>query len=242
MPVEYARSPVVVAVFEFFIEGANYDPTVAKNVFDALRLDYAGKTDEQLSAVELELGPAGPRVQQTQPRHRLWSADGKTLAQFAKDMFAFNALSPYRHYREYEAGIGAVFETYVSRAMPRAFRFIGQRYINHITLPAKDSHPADYFSVYPRLATRGRIFAAQIQTDELPNGAVVLNLAFQGSDSDDRPTFALDLYARTSRGADIPVEWPAAKSWHDEAHEAILRAFQLALTPKGHEFLGRTSS
>lgn len=242
MPVQYDRSPVVEAIFEFFVEGASIPPNVAGQIFEKLQKDYAGKRDEQVSAAEIDLGPSGPRVRTAKPRHRLWRTDGTALAQFAEDMFAFNALRPYTHYADYSEQIARLFQLYTELAQPSGFRFLGQRYINLVTLPSHDAHPADYFSIYPRIRREGRIFAAQIQTHELANGTVVLNLAFQGSDADDRPTYALDLYARTVRGGAVPVEWAAVKSWHDTAHAAILEAFEVALTRTGAEYLGRVTN
>ena len=113
---------------------------------------------------------------------------------------------------------------------------LGQRYINKVILP-RTGDAKTYFAIYPRLpakvAHEHPPFSMQVQIAPLKSsGQVVLTLTYQGRDKDS-PIYILDLYARS--GQPVAADWDAIETWQREAHAAIKRCFELAITPKSRK-------
>ncbi len=153
-------------------------------------------------------------------------------------MCAFNALRPYSHFVDYLPNIERLFKAYLNETQPEGVLFLGQRYINHITLPSPDTQPWDYFTVYPRLPNREipGIFGIQIQTARLSHGQVVMNLTRMGQP---QSAYSLDIYARTEDRPRIVAAWDAIATWLDEAHVKVKQCFEFGLQSKAQEMLGR---
>lgn len=243
MGLHYDKSPLVEAVFEVYAVPTAPAQAAPGGLEGKLRSAYAGKREVlQALGVHVQLGP-GPNVSQdlvrSPDRVRLWSDDGRRMVQFGADMCALNALPPYGHFEDYQPAFKQLFQAFADEVRPGQIAALGQRYINRIVLP-RASEAATYFTVYPRLpedvARTHPPFSMLVHAGNLSDGAVVLTLTYQGLHSE-QPTYILDLYARsdTRRAAD----WDAVHAWHREAHEAIVRCFESALTPSCQLLLGR---
>jgi uncharacterized protein (TIGR04255 family) len=246
MPIRYRNTPLVEAVFETFFVGGQWDGGVLAKLDARLGVEFAGHRDEMQNfpGIEFRMTPTGPRVRATQqqpPKYRRWDVPGKRLVQYSAEMCAFNALKPYTHYVDYRPDMEKLFRAYVEESRPPAVRFLGQRYINRVSLPSVDEHPSGYFTIYPEEVPhdrRGVIFSMQVQTELVAHGRVVMNLAFQTVEAG-QPVYVLDVYARTDEKPSIRLEWSDVAAWQDEAHGAVKRAFELALTDKCRTLLGR---
>jgi uncharacterized protein (TIGR04255 family) len=205
---------------------------------------YSGQSDQitPLGGVKVDVkaNQAVPIPISGAPRRRMWASDGSRLVQFAEDLCAFNALRPYSHYVDYLPAIEHLFERYSVYAQPDGTRFLGHRYINQIQLPP-EAEPRDYFQVYPAIpqnmpAPAHPPFALNLQTEQLKPGQVMMTLAFKGIEAE-KPTYILDINARTPDDPPISFNWPEVRAWHDDAHEAVKRGFEFAITEKCRQFL-----
>lgn len=245
MTTRYRDAPLVEAVFEFAPQRVDFPPAEANLLRDELSATYSGRSDEHqpFGAIQVRVTGREASAQPTlaAPRRRMWTPDGSRLVQFAADLCAFNVLSPYSHYVDYLPAIADFVGRYSTHAHPDGTRFLGHRYINQIRLPA-EAHPRDYFAVYPTIpeqipTPRHAPFALNLQTEALSQGQVMMSLAFQGVEAE-RPTYLLDIYARTSDDPTIGFNWPEVRAWHDEAHDAVKRGFEFAITDQCRQFLG----
>ena len=249
MPYEYAHNPIIEAVFEFAPMNAQLPALAAEDLARTLAPNFGGQRDTVGSGggIEIEATPQGQRARALPmgpARHRMWSPDRARLVQFGLDMFVFNALPPYTHYSAYLPQIREAFDAYRAAARPTTVAYLGQRYINRITLPSPDVLPRSIFRVYPEIHEAGEHlrhpqFYLQVQAEEIQRGQVVLSLMYQGPDEERRPTYLLDLYARSVDAPGIEFTWERVAAWHERAHVAISRTFEFALTRDGYNILGR---
>lgn len=172
--------------------------------------------------------PVGPSQQK---RFQVWNESKDQVLQFSNSLASFNLLSSaYRGYEKHRDQMKDFFHEYLAVYAPPQILFLGQRFLNQVLLPAEQM-PESMFRIYPQLPlslkSAHRPFAVQIQTESLKdNGNVTLSLTYQGL-RDGQHLYILDIYARSGPMPDAQLEW------HDEAHEAIRRAFSLAFTTEG---------
>jgi uncharacterized protein (TIGR04255 family) len=244
MSTRYRDAPLVEAIFEFAPQRAVLSLDDAELLRAELGTIYSGRTDQLTFGgvkVQVSKGQASTVSMPLPPRRRMWTPDGSRLVQFASDLFVFNALAPYSHYVDYLPAMEDLFSRYSARAQPDGTRFLGHRYINQIQLPA-EARPRDYFGVYPEIpahmpAPPHPPFALNLQTEPLSPGQVMMTLSFKGIEAE-KPTYLLDIYARTPDDPQISFNWPEVRAWHDNAHEAVKRGFEFAITDQCRQFLG----
>jgi uncharacterized protein (TIGR04255 family) len=250
MPFEYGRNPIIEAVFEFAPAGGSVGNNAMEQLQAHFAPTYAGRQDSIAvsGGFELETGPSGIRAARALPagpaRRRMWNAESSRLVQFGPDMFVFNALRPYSHFENYLPAMEDGFRTYARIAGAPSVAFLGQRYINQIVLPSQSEDPCDYFRMYPRLHVTGAQqrhppFALQLQAEEIKRGQVVLTLTYQGLDAEQRPTYLLDVYARTVDNPGIDFAWERVQAWQELAHVAVGRTFDFALGERSYTLLDR---
>ncbi|MCU1282455.1 MAG: hypothetical protein JWM53_6001 [bacterium] len=233
VPNGYKNAPIAEAIYEF-------SPTSVPKWYEAsprqLIADvgdgYPVREDVEIGSATFQIGPAGVKTPPPTvvPRTRLWTADKKRMFQFGQDLCAFNALAPYTSYYDYLPAMRPLVEFYAARTRATSVLFLGQRYLNQILLPDVQADPADYFAMYPRIKTRHQPFAMQLGGGGVMHGNTVLSLVFQGLDAGVRPRYLLDIYVRTSDNPPIAFQWDEMQAWQDNAHQAVLRAFEEAIT------------
>jgi len=239
---QYKRSPLVEAVFEFMPISAGLDDAGMAALRRA-SADYSEEKVEQNILQRVDISPARPPRSTTvhqAVRYKRTHTSKTKLAQFSSELFCFNALVPYTHYRDYKPEIERLFAEYVRSARPTGVRFLGQRYINKILLPTDDADPSDYLAIHPKMNTPTRRIFLQMEAAQLAKGGHLLaSLSYQGPDvATKRPTYILDLYARTGDRPAIDFLWPDVCAWHDLAHEALVKAFEASIDEKARTLLG----
>jgi uncharacterized protein (TIGR04255 family) len=245
----YKRSPLVEAVFEFMPISAELDDAGLA----ALRLassEYQDETVEQGVLQRVDFSPTGPVSSKTEarpPRYKRMHSSKTMLVQFSRELFCFNALVPYTHYLDYKPEIERLFSEYVRAARPRGVLFLGQRYLNRIMLPTDAADPSEYLALYPRMSPstrRQKPMFLQIEAEQFAEGGHVLaTLSYQGPDgATKRPTYVLDLYARTGERPAIDFLWPNVSTWHDFAHDALTKAFESSIEDEARSLFGLEES
>jgi uncharacterized protein (TIGR04255 family) len=244
----YDRPPIIEAIYEFAPVGAALGDSGIRRLKDQFAAEYTGRSDAVVGSAgyEIEWGPAGSRASPLPPgplRHRLWAADNSALVQFGTDLFAFNALPPYSSYASYVPRMEPAFARYRAATGTTKVSFLGQRYLNRIALPSLDAPPREFFTLYPALPGERRAshrpFSMSVQTEEVQRGQVIVTLTYQGPDAERRPSYILDIYARTVDNPGMDFEWDRVKAWQDLAHTALNRAFEFAITEDCRTLLGR---
>jgi uncharacterized protein (TIGR04255 family) len=243
MATRYRKTPLSEAIFEFAPLDATLTTDGVEHLKSAFSDEYPKAEELPGMEVEVEFGPAGVSAKhggKKTVRYRLWNQARSRLVQVAQDMCAFNALPPYSHYIDYLPDIEKLFAEYSRTCRPAGIRLLGHRYINRIFLPSEDVDPTDYFAFYPPL--RGRRhppFLLRFETEPLPRGGQVTLSLYYASLDNQKPVYFLDLYAQAAQNLNYAFDWTLAKAWQDEAHDAVTRAFELAITDRCRELLGR---
>ena len=241
MPILYEKAPLVEAVFELFVEDPSWSASTVERLDRIFKGDFPGVEEVRNFNYEIRFTPDGPEHRPaTQANiHRRWRADRQRLVQYSSQMCAFNALKPYTKFVDYLPTIQKLFRAYLAETKPGKVKYLGQRYINRITIPA-GARPSDYFTFYPDLKAQNipGVFGMQLETSRLANGRVVMNLALQ-SQPGNPPEYVLDLYARTDDLQPIAPQWAEIEAWNTAAHNAIETSFEGVLQPKAQEMLGR---
>lgn len=244
VPQPYDSPPIVEAVYEVFVQDSpGWSQLSLERIREKVKDQFGGSKDVlEPVGVQVQFGP-GKTIAQTMtpeaPRHRLWSSDKSEMFQFSSAMCAYNLLAKYRGFDEHKADLERIVGVYLAEASSTGILWVGQRYINKITLPSSGTNPSEYFLFYPALppSSSHRPFALQVVTESFEGGSVTLNLAYQ----DEGPSGAdyfLDIYARSK----IAVAANAAevREWQERAHQPVKRAFESALTDKARAlFEGR---
>lgn len=236
---EYGRQPLVEAIFELFAD-SEQDATWTHDTLPKLTALFPDFTshEEQLRdfGIGIEVEPNGSIKRTTHlPRERVrrWDASRQQAVQFGPHMCAHNVLgSAYQHCPNHLPVVARTVRAYLDVVKPAKLAWIGQRYINAIEIPITDDDVASYFEIYPKLP-RGlvghRPIAIQLQTIEVKNGLVLVNLSLQDTDTD-HATYVLDVYARSS-GA-VPLDADGILHWQEEAHKGVSDSFELSISDR----------
>ena len=241
----YRKPPLVEAVFEVFAVPTRWSDEAQQAIESAFRDVYSGKREEmQPVGLHFQIGPGlalqGLKTEQQPGRVRLWTPDGDRMLQFAPNMCALNILPPYSHYVEYQPELERLTRMYLDLAQPEATALLGQRYINKVVLP-EDGTPERFFGVYPAvpedIRKRNPPFSMQVEVGTLGvGGNVVVTLTAKGIE-DGLPVYVLDVCARSQ--APGPATWDSIHRWQDEAHKAVMAAFEMAITDLARDLFGR---
>ena len=81
---------------------------------------------------------------------RLQSADGRYIAQFNRDGFAFSRLHPYESWDQFKEEAMRLWKMYADLAKSLEVHRLGVRFINRITLPVGEVRLEDYLRVPPQ--------------------------------------------------------------------------------------------
>lgn len=128
------------------------------DTFRALRSKLAStlpQVEEQnVFQGRVEIGPGRSVSQHTRAAELngffFKSADGLTIAQFRKDGFTFNRLSPYTSWEEVFPQAWNLWELYIETGAAEFVTRIALRYVNLLKLPTPVRDLADYLTAPPR--------------------------------------------------------------------------------------------
>lgn len=189
--------------------------------------------------MQLTVGPKGvaQKISRGPKRLRLWSKSRGEMVQFDETTCAYNILTAYTKFEDHIERLGAVMGLYVEEAKPSGIAWAGQRYINKVELPVSGADPASFFAFYPKIPTGSehRPFAMQFVAEVFAEGEVVVSLNFQGIQND-KAIYFLDLYVRSR--TPLLAEAESVVAWQKHVHEAVRKAFKMALTPEAISSFG----
>lgn len=237
----YDQKPLREAIFELFAEPDTLTAWSAASIAGlATAFPEFTHHEEKLQDFGIQFqirdGALLPKTHEPRSRIRRWDEAKKRALQFGSHMCAYNVLGPaYTQFEDQQEAIKRVMQYYADEARPSKLAWVGQRYINAITLPIDEPDVASYFPIYPTLPTSltgHRPFAMQVQTEETKNATVVVNLSLEKTD-DRQATYTLDVYARSC--GDTPNDTDALAHWHEATHGAVHRAFQLSISNRCRE-------
>jgi uncharacterized protein (TIGR04255 family) len=163
------------------------------------------------------------------------------MIQFGPEMCALNALPPYTQYEDYIPQFEALVKEYLSATNSRSVSWVGQRYINKVVLPDANEDPQSIFGIYPNLPTELREkhppFAIQVEVMRLPEATITVNLQFQGILAERRPSYILDIYAKSI--LPIGAESSEIVNWNNKVHDQLYGAFLFCIPEKNAKRLFR---
>jgi uncharacterized protein (TIGR04255 family) len=234
----YDAPPLVEAVFELFADPTAvtaWEKVPVERVRSRLE-EYAGDEQQLQDVLSFEVGPNGitSNVNPAAHRVRLWNVAHTKAVQFGTQMCAHNVLAAaYLHFEDHLESIQNVFATFLDEARPQNLYWLGQRYINQITIPVSDLDVASYFQIYPQLpaglVAGHRPIAVQLETSTWETGTAIVNLSFR-SVNNESALYVLDIYARSKD--QLPHDAQALINWQMRAHDAISESFELSITDK----------
>jgi uncharacterized protein (TIGR04255 family) len=134
-----AKAPITEAVVDFRATlPSGFDIASFESFADLLSDEYPEV--EKRNLLEGGIKIAGRQVSQVTSDKGLHgvifhSGDKKQIAQFRKDGFTFNKLSPYTSWGNVFGEAWNLWELYVKHSAPEIVSRIAVRYINHITIP-----------------------------------------------------------------------------------------------------------
>lgn len=240
MPFRYRNAPLVEAIFEFGPEGATLSGDGTQRVLDTFA-DYTGrKEDLRPMGAQFDMATGQVTPMESPLRVRKWNHNSSRMIQFDGNLCAFNALAPYTAFEDYISDMERLVTAYRAEIGTDRTSFLGQRYLNRITIP--DGDPARYFDLFPhgeQQDRRPKPFSIQTEVATLPvGGNLMITLAYQGPVGGSHQ-YLLDLYARVGENPPIEFRWTELSAWQQAAHEAIEKAFEEPLTARCREMLGR---
>jgi uncharacterized protein (TIGR04255 family) len=97
--------------------------------------------DEQPTSTVKDLGFAGVQVT---------SEDGKHIALFGKDLFAFSRLQPYESWEIFQSEAMRLWQVYCSFGTRTEVQRLGLRFINQIHVPSSRFEVGDYLVTVPK--------------------------------------------------------------------------------------------
>ena len=214
-----------------FVEPGEWSESASAALQAKFVSTYGGQHERlKWMGVQVQLGPSVEAGATTisDERVRLWRADRQAMVQFAKDICALNVFPPYRQFEEHLPDLQSFVTAYLDMAKPIAIRALGQRYVNRIELPG-DADLATFFNIRPALpsSTPRRAFSLMFDAEPLEPGSLVVTLTHQGV-TEGKSIFLLDLYAQSN--AIIVSTWSDVERWQRDAHLAINRWFEMAIT------------
>lgn len=225
--------PLIEAVFEIFVQPTpdiEQQQQQQRALLERFKQELDGRV-EMFPVPHLQLMASQPTQlslnTHVQTRTRLWNRTEECLVQFDSTMMSYNILgNGYQSYALHRAQLLGHLRQYQELVAPKQILYLGQRYINRVSL-GQNERPEEIFSIYPRIpesmSSPHRTFAMQLQVDNLGGtGQVTVGLVYQGA-RDKQHLYVLDIYARSN--PDI-ADW---STWHDAAHDAIRRVFELAI-------------
>ncbi len=160
-----------------------------------------------------------------------WNEDGDRGVQFGGGVCAFNVLSPYGHYEDHLPSLRRIIQTYLEVGNIEVGFHCAHRYLNVFPLQPFEK-PNDLFCFYPPLPANlvddHVAVSVRIEAVKFRNGACTVRL-WRHELHDEVVVYRMESASRS----DIPVEADvdAILEWHQIAHDAVNRAFDMSITP-----------
>ncbi len=152
----YPNPPITEALIDIAVDPLPVSSlAVLESLHDTIREGYPNKETGWESSVALKADIEATAVQQpSRPIGFLFrSQDKKQIVQYRLDGFTFNRLRPYptQGWPVIRAEARKIGECYLDAIKPTRIVRIGLRYINQITIPARQVDLEHYFTEPPRI-------------------------------------------------------------------------------------------
>lgn len=148
------QAPIIEAIIEFRVNlPKSFDPSQLQQAKVKLQDDYPLMETRNSFLTKLEVKSAGPEVSTDVPKllgYFFKSADEKHIAQFRIDGFAFSRMKPYTNWPEVLNEARRLWNIYIELCSPVNVNRVAIRYINSISIPAKQFELEDYFTAPPQ--------------------------------------------------------------------------------------------
>ena len=167
-----------------------------------LKPKYPRRVKQMKGTFQFQLTPAdGTTAQAAASEHvgyRFLSADGKRIAAFTTQAFAFHWLRPYTRWEELKVEAQQLWKHYRAVVKPKAITRIGVRYINNLAVPVGAKDLGDYLVLGPvvpdGLPQAVQSFLSRIEiVDEVNQRIGIISQAFQGLAPDGNLSVLLDV-------------------------------------------------
>ena len=197
------NAPIVEAIVEFQVDApAGTSVRSLERAHRPLKSKYPRRVKQMTGTFQFQLTPAnGSTAQAAASEHvgyRFISGDGKRIAGFTMQAFAFHWLRPYTRWEELRVEAQQLWKHYRSVVKPKAITRIGVRYINNLAVPVGATDLGDYLVPGPivpdGLPQAVKSFLSRIEiVDEANQRIGIITQAFQGLAPDGNLSVLLDV-------------------------------------------------
>lgn len=145
------RAPIVEAVIHWRARSEKpLEPQELRRQLAEVLPDYPTINSQHALHVESAASPEGSTVSRRDEwiGFHVTSADGRNIAQFARNGFVFSRISPYEDWDRFSAEAKRLWQIYVDLARPSGIERLGVRFINRIT-PIDPSSLSEVLSLPP---------------------------------------------------------------------------------------------
>lgn len=192
---------------DFRIEPLPEYPSDAVRTFKGLLPDYPVIEEQREFEASLRLSETGEPVSSGTIKglqgHRLRSPDRINIAQFRKDGFTHNRLSPYTDWKSVSGEALRLWDIYREVVNPVRLTRLALRYINHLTIPPRGALP-DYLVVGPpKIPGAPEIltnFLLQVSSASPKGYQANVSLTLERGDDPTRSAVLLDIDVYTTQG------------------------------------------
>jgi len=151
----FPHAPITEALIEIRTQlPANVSAPDLENLHAQINTAYPGKKTRKRFEGRFEIKDDKGSVKTSgvqEDSYLFTSADGKQIAQFRLDGFAFNRLRPYSRWEDMFKEAKRTWEIYRNGVKPVLVTQIGVRYLNSIGIPSRTFDYDDYFTAVPRI-------------------------------------------------------------------------------------------
>ena len=232
--------PLVEAVYDCFAEPSAVElDALAKNFFEKFP-EYSG-TSEAWQSVGASIAFRGGEVSAapapTQFGVRRWNSNRSRAVLLAPGVLAMNVVPPYGHLEDHLPHLRDLLAAYIELARPRRIAWLGQRYINHVTIEfAERLAPGRLFTLAPALPEPRALMhpgmTVQIEAARTDATSALTTLALSAKTTS-AAIYTLDIYGRTS--GQVPSSAQDIVDWHLATHEIIIDAFLSSITDEARK-------
>jgi uncharacterized protein (TIGR04255 family) len=176
----YENAPIREAIIDIQIDGAASIKLSALEKIDLRTQGYPERRNMVTGHFhgQLQAGEFTATAKQDQSGYQFIGAEGKQLAGFRLDGFAFSRLAPYETWDSFRKEAWRLWEFYREATGPSAITRVGVRFVNQLDLPADLRDFRDYIRTYPELSSdldqRLAGFFMQVQIPQPDIGAMLL--------------------------------------------------------------------
>ena len=156
---------------------------------------------------------------------------------FGVGVLAMNVVPPYGHVEDHLPHLRELLDAYIELANPRRIAWLGQRYINQVTIEfAERLAPGRLFNLAPAIPEARALMhpgmTVQLESARTDATSALTTLALSAK-TPSAAVYTLDIYGRTS--GQVPNSAQSIVDWHSGTHEIIIEAFLSSITDEARK-------